>query len=458
MDTLEFQNYAGNHLPDDEVTRGEHGAAELCAGTVVLCSLYYIRLMKERRRRQVEQRRRVLRFRRTKARERLRFAVLWTSRVLSSRAVSTTTSVTIKESLGRQSDSNGCPSTLWDSVIEKAFTNFDWLESFRMTKSTFAYLCDQLRPTIEGIDNDMPSAIPVEVRLAMTLWRLGCSCEYRTIERIFGVSRYTIAKVVGEVCEAVVSILTPKFITVPRGEILQNTMKAFEQRFSVPQLAGVIGTFHVAICPPGELTGQYFNTKGWHSVVLQAVVDSDHCFWDLNIGSPGNSSDSQVLLTSELYEWGTEGSLFPNVTRYVGGVEIPVYMLGSRSYPLLPWLMTPFSEQSLPEHSELNKHFSSALSTSKEAYDRLKGRWSCLLKRINSDLSFLPIFVATCCTLHNICESRGDPFQEHWLEEAAEEELEQPSDGEEEEMEPEPMSEEIRDTLANTVWKQNGGL
>ncbi|XP_056409616.1 uncharacterized protein LOC130330970 [Hyla sarda] len=452
MDAL--QNGEENHWQNDEATPGQQGLAELCAGTVALCSLYYIRLMKERRRRELERRGRILRFRRTKARERMHFAVLWTSQLLSSWEVSS--SVNIEERQGIYG--NARSSLLWNSVIEKAFTNFDWIESFRMTKSSFCYLCDQLRPVMENIDSETLQAIPVEVRLAMTLWRLGSSCEYRTIEKIFGVSRSTISKVVKEVSEAVVSILTPKFITIPRGDILQNTMKSFERLFGIPQLAGIIGTFHVAIRPPSELTGQYFNTKGWHSVVLQAVVDSDHCFWDINIGSPGNSSDSQVLLTSELYEWGTEGTLFPNVAKYVGGAQIPIHLLGSRSYPLLPWLMTPFSKQLGPESTKLNKQFSSALRVAEVAFGRLRGRWCCLLKHNNSDLSFIPTLIAACCTLHNVCESRGDPFQEHWLEEAAEEELEQPSEGEEDELVPERRSEEIRDALANNVCAHNGGL
>lgn len=422
--------------------------AELCAGAVGLCSLYYVRLMKERRRREYERHRRILRFRRTKARERLRFAVLWTSRVLSSGEVSAPSSAAMTTCPERGIVS----SPLWDAVTERSFSDEDWMESFRVTKSTFGYLCDRLRPLLDILEG-RPS-IPAEVRLAMTLWRLGSSCEYRTIEKIFGVSRSTLCRVVGDVCEAVVSILTPQFVTVPRGDVLRDTVLRFEQRYGVPQVAGVIGAFHVAIRPPDGCTGQYYNSKGWHSVVLQAVVDSDRRFWDLNVGSPGNSSDAQVFLTSELYGWGAEGTLFPNVD----GKAVPLHLIGSRSYPLLPWLMTPFPEPSRPEQTELNKQLSSALGAAPLAFRHLKGRWCCLLKRNDSDLSFLPTLIAACCTLHNICESRGDPFQEHWLEEAAEEELEQPSEGEEEEMEPEPMSEEIRDALADTVWAQHGGL
>ncbi|XP_040275426.1 protein ANTAGONIST OF LIKE HETEROCHROMATIN PROTEIN 1-like [Bufo bufo] len=443
-----------SHPPNDEEMHIGGGLRELCAGTVALCSFYYVRLMKERRRREYERQRRISRFQRSKARESLRFAVLATTRLLSGSGVSATSTAPITEWQGGHFQ----PSALWSTMMEKALTSSDWIESFRVTKSTFVYLCDQLRPVIEKMDSNVRHTLPAEVRLAMTLWRLGSSCEYRAIEKIFGVSHSTICKVVRDVCQAVVSFLTPKFISIPQGDVLRDTMKGFERHFGTPQLAGVIGTFHVVVHPPQERAGQYFNTKGWHSVVLQAVVDSDHCFWDLNIGSPGNLSDTQVLLTSELYESGMEGTLFPNTTYCVDGVDIPIHLLGSRSYPLLPWLMTPFSKESNPERSELNVQFSAILSVAQVAFGRLKGRWCCLLKHSDSDPSFLPTLIAACCTLHNICESRGDPFQEHWSEEAFEEELEQPSECDEDDLEPEGTSEGIRDALAKHVRAQNAGL
>ncbi|KAM8972725.1 uncharacterized protein RCH25_018494 [Pelodytes ibericus] len=321
-----------------------------------------------------------------------------------------------------------------------------------MTKSTFDYLCDQLRPAIHRTDTDMRQAIPAEVRLAMTLWRLSSSCEYRTIEKIFGVSRPTICKTVRDVCEAVVSILTPRFVRIPRGSVLQDTIRRFEGRHGHPQLAGVVGTFHVAVRAPNEQPGRYLNNKGWHSVVLQAVVDSDLCFWDLNIGCPGNFTDAQVLLTSELYECGKEATLFPNITKSVDGVEVPIHILGAPSYPLLPWLMTPFPGGSVPRYGVLNKRFICTVGVVQAAFERLKRRWPCLLKCSDTDLSFLPKLIATCCTLHNICEGRGDACEEHWLEEATAEELEQPSESEEEEEE-DGIAQDIRTALVTVFHK-----
>ncbi|KAM4677598.1 uncharacterized protein O3C94_009686 [Discoglossus pictus] len=446
-----------NHRPNEETDGrvaggGPEVAHELCTCIVTLCTLYYIRLQKERQLREMERRKRLLLFRRARTRQRLHFAVLWTARLFASGEIPASTHTDEKEGKERRIWSKVRSSALWDTVIEKTFSNFDWTESFRMTKSTFDYLCEQLRPVIQRVDTNMRRAIPAEVRLAMTLWRLGSSCEYRTIEKIFGVSRSTICKIVRDVCEAVVSILTPRYIRAPRGDILDETMRGFEEHFGLQQLAGVVGAFHVAIRAPNECTGRYFNTKGWHSVVLQAVVDSNLCFWDLNIGCPGNLSDSQVLLTSELYEWAREGTLFPNTTKDVDGVSVPIHILGPRSYPLLPWLMTPLTEHTNPGHEEMNRRFSSALGVAQTAFAHLKSRWRCLLKRNDTDLSFLPTLIAACCTLHNVCESCGDPFEEHWQEEATEEELEQPSVSEEEEDEDgDVKAEEIRTALVNIL-------
>ena len=48
------------------------------------------------------------------------------------------------------------------------------------------------------------------------------------------------------------------------------------------------------------------------------------------------------------------------------------------------------------------------------AFGRLKGRWRCLLKRIDSHVTNVPDIVASCVVLHNVCEIYGD----HCLQES----------------------------------------
>lgn len=66
-----------------------------------------------------------------------------------------------------------------------------------------------------------------------------------------------------------------------------------------------------------------------------------------------------------------------------------------------------------------NKVFNYRLSHARilveHTYGRLKGRWQCLLKRLDVSVRDVPELVAACCVLHNMCEVHGDTFNEEWL-------------------------------------------
>ena len=78
----------------------------------------------------------------------------------------------------------------------ETFDQHDWTENFRMGRNTFCYLCDQLRPIIAHQDTRLRKSIGVQQRVAITLWCLSTSCEYRTIAHLFGVLRSTVCVIV----------------------------------------------------------------------------------------------------------------------------------------------------------------------------------------------------------------------------------------------------------------------
>ena len=192
----------------------------------------------------------------------------------------------------------------WDHIVNRTFSTRDWLESFRMSQATFVYVCDQLRSAVEKSNTEMRNAIPVEQRVALTLWYLATNTDYRTIGHLFGVSKAT-------VCAAIVKVLLPRYIRVPAGDELKKVVEGFKDGLGFPQCAGVVDGTHIPIVSPEECPADYYNRKGFHSIVMQGVVDNVGRFMEVYIGWPGRVHDARVFVNSSLYKRGQDGTLFP---------------------------------------------------------------------------------------------------------------------------------------------------
>ena len=57
---------------------------------------------------------------------------------------------------------------------------------------------------------------------------------------------------------------------------------------------------HIAIKKPKKSGSEYFNYKGYFSLVLLALVDADYKFLWVNVGASGSSSDAQIFNRSKL--------------------------------------------------------------------------------------------------------------------------------------------------------------
>ena len=72
--------------------------------------------------------------------------------------------------------------------MQHTFTPVMWMDNFRVSRETFLYICEQLRPKIAKMDTTFREALPVEERVAVTLWFLATPGEYRTIAHLFGIA------------------------------------------------------------------------------------------------------------------------------------------------------------------------------------------------------------------------------------------------------------------------------
>ena len=143
-----------------------------------------------------------------------------------------------------------------------------------MSKETFHVLNYQLKPFLEKNMTRFRQPIPVSQRIAMALWRLATGTDYRTIGQLFGVGRSTCCEITHEVCKAIVDHLLSRFITMAAGQRIQEVETAFYIKSGPRECVGAIDGTHVPILAPPDHHVDCFNRKGYHSIVLQAVVDN----------------------------------------------------------------------------------------------------------------------------------------------------------------------------------------
>ena len=309
-------------------------------------------------------------------------------------------------------------SAWWDEVVCKTFTHRDWVENFRVSQETFFYICTEVHSEIERQNTRFRKAVSVQKRVAITLWVLATQCEYWSVGHLFGLARCTVCRIVHETCRTIVKVLLPKYIRFPVGESLAETVKGFLDNWGIPQCVGAIDGSHIPVRPPSMNHTDYYNRKGWYSVLVQAVVDANYLFTDLNVGWPGSVHDARVLSNSELYRKCINHEYLQGDGLQINNSTIPLFLIGDSAYPLLSWLIKPFPTTSLitEEQKKYNYRICRGRVVVEIAFGRLKARWRRLLKQNDMFVENVPCVVAACCVLHNICEIHGDDFDEDWIE------------------------------------------
>jgi hypothetical protein len=302
--------------------------------------------------------------------------------------------------------------------VVSRWSDEEFKDNFRVSRETFAYLCSELKPRLQR-RYFVRKPLSVEQRVAITLWRLGTNNEYRSIGHLFGVGLSSVHVGVKEVCNmpswtSYCLVMSRYYLVIVSRKLYVD---GFECKWGFPQCIGAIDGTHIPIIAPKENALDYFNRKGHHSVVMQALVSCDYTFMDIYIGWPGSVHDARVLTNSKLFQEAEAGSLLPNTTRDINGINIPLLILGDPAYPILPWLMKPYSDNGrlTAKQFRFNYRLSRARMVVECAFGRLKGRLRSLLKCNDTDIKFLPTYIAACCVLHNICEIHKDTFNDEWI-------------------------------------------
>ncbi|KAM7173680.1 uncharacterized protein RBU57_004049 isoform 2-T2 [Macrochelys suwanniensis] len=291
----------------------------------------------------------------------------------------------------------------WDHIVMQVWDDEQWLQNFWIRKATFMGLCEELAPTLRRKDTRLRAALTVEKRVAVAIWKLATPDNYRSVANQFGVGKSTVGIVLLQVCRAINCILLRRTVTL--GNV-HDIVDGFAQ-MGFPNCGGVIDGMHIPILARLYLASEYINWKGYFSMVLQALVDHRGRFIDINAGWPGKVHDTCIFRNIALFRKLQAGTFFPEWKITVGEVEMPIVILGDPAYPLMPWLMKPYTGSLDSSKEWFNYRLSWCRMTVECAFGCLKGRWRSLYGKLDLAEHSIPTVISTCCTLHNTSREQG---------------------------------------------------
>ena len=195
------------------------------------------------------------------------------------------------------------------------------------------------RPTRRSMAIDSRLQVFIALRFYATGGFYTCSGDRH------GVSEASVCRVVNSVTE-LLGRKKNEYIKWPtnRKDVSDAQEGFFWKSGGFPEVVGALDCTHVRLdcCPFGENEHVYVNRKGWHSINVQLVCDSNYIITNLVARWAGSTHDNRIIKESMI------GQLYEKKEVVTGLV------LGDSGYQKQPWLMVPFKSPSSPGERSYN--------------------------------------------------------------------------------------------------------
>ena len=128
---------------------------------------------------------------------------------------------------------------------------------------------------------------------------------------------------------------------------------------------------------PKQSGSQFYKYKGFHSVILMALVDADYKFTWVEVGRNGSASDAQVSLTDD-------------------DKDMPYFIIADDAFTLRRWPMKPFSMRNMTRTQRIFTYIMSrAQRIVGNAFGILAHRFRCLLTTLQQESKTVTSIVLT---------------------------------------------------------------
>ena len=193
-----------------------------------------------------------------------------------------------------------------------------------MSKERYRDLLRRLKEKLTfGKNHRYP--ISADERLVLTLRYLAHGDAQQNLAITCRYGRSTVNQIIYHTCRAIWDTLSSEFLSFPDEQKWKEIANDFWKYWNYPHCLGAIDGKHIAIKAPANAGSDYYNYKGFNSIVLLAVVDATYSFVVVDIGAYGRLK----LQTQYLEE--TEGrDIGPSSTQCAARfrADIPIRFCG----------------------------------------------------------------------------------------------------------------------------------
>ena len=284
----------------------------------------------------------------------------------------------------------------------------------------FDELLERLSPRLEKEQTFMRTPLSPGLKLALTLRHFASGNTYSSMKFSWRVPHNTISIVVREVCQAIIDEYLDELITCPTTpEAWLELARRFLEKWNFPHTCGAVDGKHLACrCPP-DSGSQYFNYKGFYSILLFALVDADYKFIWADLSGKGAASDAQVYNDSELKQLIDDGTIgFPDPDPLPNDNEdVPYFLVGDDAFALRPSMMKPYSRRGLTrEERRFNYRLSRARRVVENAFGILAQCFQVFLTTMQHSPETIKLIATACMLLHNLMRTRYPALQNQDLD------------------------------------------
>ncbi|KAM7257224.1 hypothetical protein ACFE04_012965 [Oxalis oulophora] len=302
-------------------------------------------------------------------------------------------------------------------ALEAPLRDAQWRALYGLSYPVFTTVVEKLKPYIAASNLSLPS----DYAVAMVLSRLAHGYSAKSLASRYSLEPYLISKITNMITRLLATKLYPEFVKIPvsRRRLVEIT-QAFEEITSLPNVCGAIDSSPIKLRKVNSDYDNLYKCKyGYDSVLLQVVADHKKIFWDVCVKAPGGEDDASHFRDSLLYNRLISGDIVWDKVMNVRGHHVRPFVVGDWCYPLLSFLMTPFSPNGMgtPAHNLFDGMLMKGRAVVVDAVGLLKGRWR-ILQNLNVGLSHAPQTIVACCVLHNLCQIAREPEPDpgHWKE------------------------------------------